>query len=72
MGNWIRVKHKHIWHNPNKKKTVSWEKYEKAIRHYKRLQKRIEIEWETKWLKNALEKVMQKFKKYGITEDMLK
>ena len=72
MGNWIRVKYKRIWYNPNKKKTVSWKKYEKAIKHYKRLLKRIEIEGETKWLKNALEKVKQKFKKYGITEEMLK
>jgi hypothetical protein len=72
MGNGIRVKHKHIWYNPNKKKTVSGKKYEKAIAHYKKLLKRIEIEGETKWLKNALEMVKAKFKKYGITEDMIK
>lgn len=69
---WKRSKHPHIWFNPNKKKTVSWGKYEKTISHYKKLQKRIEIEWETKWLKNAIAKVRLKFKKYSITEDMLK
>ena len=72
MGNWIRVKHKHIWYNPNKKRTPSWRKYEKLIAHYKKLLKRIEFEGETKWLKNALAKAQEKMRKYWITEDMLK
>ena len=72
MGNGIRVKHKHIWYNPNKKRTATWEKYEKAIKAYKKLLKRVEIEGETKWLKNAIAKAQAKLKKYGITEDMLK
>lgn len=69
---WVKVKHKHIWQNPNKVKSVSWNKYEKAINHYKKLIKRQEVEWETKWIKNALIKVKAKFKKYGITESMVK
>lgn len=72
MGNGIRVKHKHIWYNPNKKRTSTWDKYEKAIKSYKKLLKRVEIEGETKWLKNAIAKAQAKLKKYGITEDMLK
>ncbi len=72
MSTWFKANHKHIWQNPNKKKSVSWKKYEKAIQTYKKLVKRIEIEWETKWIKNAMEKVQAKFKKYGITEKMLK
>ena len=72
MGNWIRVKHKHIWYNPNKKRSVSWKKYEKLIKAYKKLFQRIEIEWETKWLKNAIQKAELRIKKYGITSGMLK
>ena len=34
----------------NKKKTVSGGKVAKAISHYKKLEKRVKFEWETKWL----------------------
>jgi len=69
---WITVKHKHMWQNPNKKRKASWKKYEKAINHYKKLLKRKEFEWETKWIKNAFMKIEAKFKKYSITENMVK
>jgi len=72
MSTWFKSNYKHIWYNPNKKKSVSWKKYEKSIKTYKKLLKRVEVEWETKWLKNAIAKVQAKFKKYGITEAMLK
>ena len=72
MSTWFKSNYKHIWYNPNKKRTASWRKYEKAIKSYKKLLQRVEIEWETKWLKNAIAKVQAKFKKYGITEEMLK
>ena len=38
----------------NKKRSVAWGKVGKAIAHYKKLEKRVKFEWETKWLKNAL------------------
>jgi hypothetical protein len=50
----------------NKKWPKTWSKVAKAIDHYKKLQKRIKFEWETKWLKNAMEVVLKKFKKYSI------
>lgn len=37
-----------------------------AIKHYKNLLKRIEIEGETLWIKNAMTIVLAKFKKYSI------
>lgn len=72
MSTWFKQNHKHIWQNLNKKKSVSGRKYEKSIKTYQKLLKRVEIEWETKWLKNAIEKAQAKFKKYGIRESMLK
>jgi len=71
MSTWFKSNYKHIWYNPNKKKSVSWKKYEKTIKSYKKLLKRIEIEGETKWIKNEMLKLQAKFKKYGITEEML-
>ena len=71
MGNWIRVKHKHIWYNPNKKRTASWEKYKKTIKSYLKLLKRIKIEWETKWIKNEMAKIEAKFKKYWVTKEQI-
>ncbi len=50
----------------NKKWPKSWSKVGKAITHYKKLQERIKVEWETKWLKNATAIVLAKFKKYSI------
>jgi len=71
MSTWFKSNYKHIWYNPNKKKSVSWKKYEKTIKSYKKLLKRTEIEGETKWIKNEMLKLQAKFKKYGITEEML-
>jgi len=50
----------------NKKWPKAWNKVAKAIEHYKKLQKRISFEGETKWLKNAMEVVLKKLKKYSI------
>ena len=50
----------------NKKKSVAWWKVWNAISHYKKLQQRVEIEWETKWLQNAMKIVEAKLKKYQI------
>ncbi len=50
----------------NKKWPKSGSKVAKAISHYKKLQKRINFEGETKWLQNALKVVTAKLKKYQI------
>ena len=50
----------------NKKWPKTWNKVAKALSHYKKLQTRLAFEWETKWLKNALEIVCKKLKKYQI------
>jgi len=50
----------------NKKGPITGNKVWKAISHYKTLQKRISVEWETKWIRNALQIVTQKLDKYGI------
>ena len=50
----------------NKKWPKSGGKVAKAISHYKKLQQRIDFEGETKWLKNAMEIVLNKLKKYQI------
>ena len=55
----------------NKKWPKSWSKVAKAVDHYKKLQKRINFEGETKWLKNAMEVVLTKFKKYSINPNKI-
>jgi hypothetical protein len=56
----------------NKKGPVSGWKVAKAITHYLNLLKRVEIEWENKWLDNAFKIVMVKLKKYGINPNKIK
>ena len=55
----------------NKKWPISWWKVGSAISHYISLNKRVKIEWETKWLKNAFEKVIVKLKKYWINPNKI-
>ena len=50
----------------NKKWPKTGWKVGKAVNHYKKLQDRIKFEGETKWLKNAMEIVLVKLKKYQI------
>ncbi len=50
----------------NKKWPKTWGKVGKAVTHYKKLQSRIEFEWETKWLQNAVKVVTVKLNKYSI------
>ena len=50
----------------NKKGPKGGSKVGNAISHYKKLKERVSFEGETKWLKNALDVVLVKFKKYGI------
>ena len=55
----------------NKKWPITWWKVWNAISHYRKLRKRVEIEWETKWLKNAFDIVLVKMKKYWINPNKI-
>jgi len=55
----------------NKKGPKSKGKVKNAITHYLKLKKRVEIEWETKWLENAFKIVMVKLRKYWINPNNL-
>ena len=50
----------------NKIWAKSHSKVKNSIKSYKKLQQRVEFEWETKWLKNALKVNWAKLKKYWI------
>jgi hypothetical protein len=64
---WLRNKRPHnLVYSVKRKWVYSGGKIGNAIKHYKKLQKRIAIEGETLWLQNALEIVLAKFKKYSI------
>ena len=55
----------------NKKWPKAGNKVQKAITHFKKLQERIAIEGETKWISNALEIVGMKLKKYWINTNKI-
>jgi hypothetical protein len=57
---------RYLNYSVNKKGPKSGQKIENAIRHYRTLLARQEIEGETKWIKNALEFVKAKFRKYSV------
>ena len=50
----------------NNKRKKSNLKVFKTIKHYDKLKKRVDKEWDTKWLKNAFFVVEKKIKKYWI------
>jgi len=50
----------------NKKWPKAGMKVSNAISHYNKLQKRIKVEGETKWLQNAVKIVAAKLRKYQI------
>lgn len=50
----------------NNKRVKSTSKVANAVKHYDTLKKRVELEGETKWLKNAFLIVWKKLKKYWI------
>ena len=50
----------------NNKRVKSTSKVANAVKHFETLKKRVEIEGETKWLKNAFLIVWKKLKKYWI------
>lgn len=50
----------------NQKRIKNTSKVSNACKHYETLKKRVEIEWETKWLSNAFAIVQKKLKKYWI------
>ncbi len=55
----------------NKKWPKAWNKVEKAISCYKKLQQRISIEWQTKWIENAVSVVKVKLNKYWINPNKI-
>jgi hypothetical protein len=55
----------------NKKWPKSGSKVGNAILHYKKLLERVKIEWETKWLKNAMVISQLKLKKYSINTNKI-
>lgn len=70
MGNWIRVKHKHVFYNLNVKRTKSWEKYKKAMAWYTDILKKQKKEWMQKWVAKTRIKAEARFKKFWITRTM--
>ncbi|EKD65744.1 MAG: hypothetical protein ACD_49C00099G0001 [uncultured bacterium (gcode 4)] len=59
---WPRV----LNYSVNVKGAKSGNKVANAVRHYKQLQERVSFEGQTKWLENALERVLLKLRKYSI------
>ncbi len=51
--------------------TKSWSKVFNAAKAYKKLLQRVEFEWQTKWLSNALEFAKAKLKKYWINPNKI-
>ena len=72
MGNGIRVKKKHLFYNPNRKRPKSDVKYKKAMEWYILVKKKASKPWFEKWVEKTMIKVENRLKKYGITQDMLK
>jgi hypothetical protein len=50
----------------NKISPKSWNKVKNAVASYKKLQKRLEFEGETKWISNAINVVKARLDKYQI------
>lgn len=63
-GFWKRPRRLNYAVNNIRPKSTS--KVANAVKHYETLKKRVEVEWETKWLKNAFLIVWKKLKKYWI------
>jgi hypothetical protein len=64
---WLSNKRPHdLNYSVKAKWPKSWNKIQNTIKQYKVLEKRVKVEWETKWLKNAKEFVVKKLKKYSI------
>jgi hypothetical protein len=55
----------------NKKWAKTGWKVWQAITHYKMLQKKLWIEWQTKWLENAFSIIATKLKKYWINPNKI-
>ncbi len=72
MGNGIRVKKKHFFYNPNRKRPKSDKKYKKAMEWYILVLKKKDKPWFEKWVKKTLKKVEARFEKYWITEEMIR
>ncbi len=61
----------HVLYNLNRARAKSGEKDKKAINHKIVLIQRKEKEGDTKWIRNAMQKVDAKLKNMGITDAMV-
>lgn len=69
---WLSSKRPHrLNYSVNKIWAKSNKKVSNSIKGYKKLQDRVKFEWETKWLKNALEIAWKKLKKYWINKEKI-
>lgn len=71
MWNQIRVKHKHLFANLNRKRKKSGKKEKQTIEWYISLLAKENKEWLTKWIQKTKQKAEDRIKKYSITKDMI-
>jgi hypothetical protein len=64
-------KPEHVHQNLNRKRKKSGKRYEKAIKWYRKLLKRQEIEGATKWIVNTLAKAEARRVKLGLTMEQI-
>ncbi len=70
---WVgRIRKKHIFFNPNIKRTKSGEKYKKVIARFVLLAKKEKKEWLTKRIAKTRVRCLSRIKKYGISNTVLK
>lgn len=69
---WLSSKRPHrLNYAVNKIAVKSGDKVSNSIKSYKKLLSRVEFEWKTKWLINALKIAWAKLKKYGIKAEKI-
>lgn len=69
---WLSSKRPHrLNYAVNKIAVKSGNKVSNSIKSYKKLLSRIEFEWQTKWLTNALKFAQSKLKKYWIRAEKI-
>ncbi len=70
---WVgRVRKKHIFFNPNIRTIKSGKKYKKAVSWFVSLVKKEKKEWLTKRIEKTKVKCMDRIRKYGISDTVLK
>ncbi len=69
MGNAFRLKKKHIFYNPNRKRKKSAQKYKKTLEWLLLVAKKSEKEYMSNWVRSTLPMVYARIKKYGISHE---